>query len=205
MTESNTTISYEDLINKMNEKNTGTKTIKVLGENIEVKPLLSMDEFEILVDRIVETVFNDNGDYVPVGEDFAIRLFTVMMYTGVIIPDDLSPVMDDLYNLMYETEFYDQVVKVIDDAQYSALLNAVHKTIREKNVKNNSVVHVMKEFMTKAYDKLSEVLSEENIEALNSLVGEFENGNIGTESIVNAFADKLYQSQEAVKSDEDES
>lgn len=204
MAENKTTISYEDLITKMNEKNTGTKTIKVLGENIEVKPLLSMDEFEILVDRIVETVFNDNGDYMPVGEDFAIRLFTVMMYTGVIIPNDLGPVMNDLYNLMYETDFYDQVVKVIDDSQYSALMNAVHKTVREKNVKNNSIAHVMKEFMTKAYDKLSEVLSEENIEAINSFVGEFENGNIGTESIVNAFADRLYQSQETVKSDEDE-
>ena len=77
--------TYEDLIKKMNEKNTGTKTIKALGENIEVTPVLTISEYESLVNRIINLVFDEGGNYLPAMEDFAIRLFTVLSYTFVAV------------------------------------------------------------------------------------------------------------------------
>ena len=194
MAENKTTISYEDLINKMDEKTTATKTIKAFGENIEVKPTLPMKEFEETYKRIVALIYDDDGEYNPIARDFVIRLCTVFAYTNVPFPKDIETLLPRLFDLMYETDFYNLVVKAVDDDQYSALLNAVSEEIRYRNTTNiervNNQISKMTVMIEGIGEQFKEMLAGISEEDINKFVDAVQNGTVDEGKLVRAYMEE---------------
>lgn len=191
MAENKTTISYEDLINRMDEKTTATKTIKALGENIEVRPILPMKEFEETFKRIIALIYDEDGEYNPIARDFVIRLCTVFAYTSIPFPEDIENLLPRLFDLMYETDFYNLVVKAVDENQYSALLNAVSEEIRYKNASNidrvNNQIAKMSVMIEGIGEQFKEMLSGISEEDINKFIDAVQNGKINEGELVKAY------------------
>lgn len=196
MAEMNTTISYGDLIKKMNEKTAATKSIKLLGENIDIKPTLSMDEFDSVLDSMVGLIYGGSGDYNAAAKDFVVRLCTVFAYTGVHMPDDISEELNGLYDLMYGTEFYDLVCKSINQAQYSALLGALEDEIDKRNNSNiekvNKQVNALSEMIVGLGEQFKNALGDISEEDVNKLIAAIENNTIDEGKLVKAYSENKY-------------
>ncbi len=192
MNENKSNISYEVLIEKMNEKTTATKTIKVLGENIEVKQFLTAKEFDELFARIIALIYTD-GEYNPAVRDFVIRICTVFAYTSVEFPSNIEEYFADLYMLMYNTNFYDSVVNAIDDAQYSSLLNAVSEMIRYRNNTDISRVNSRIEQLIAMIEgiggQFNDMLAGVSEEDINKLINAIQDGGIDEKKLVMAYAE----------------
>ena len=188
-------VSYEGLINTMKEKmETVTKTIKVLGENIEVKPVLTLEEYDTTLSRMVSLIFGSDDSYNAAAVDFVIRLCTVFAYTGVTMPDDIGENIDSLYDLMYGTDFYELVKKNINQDQYQSLLNAFRE---EVDYRNKSKI----ERVERRIDELSQIienlgaqfadmmgdLSQEDVERL---VAAIENNQLDERKLLKAYAEE---------------
>lgn len=188
-------VSYEGLINTMKEKmETVTKTIKVLGENIEVKPVLTLEEYDTTLNRMVSLIFGSDDSYNAAAVDFVIRLCTVFAYTGVTMPDDIGENIDSLYDLMYGTDFYELVKKNINQDQYQSLLNAFRE---EVDYRNKSKI----ERVERRIDELSQIienlgaqfadmmgdLSQEDVERL---VAAIENNQLDESKLLKAYAEE---------------
>jgi len=207
MADNKTNISYDDLIMNMNDKtNITIKTIKVLGENIDVKTVLTMEEFEHALNGMLRLIFTEDGEYNAFIKDFAVRICTVFAYTGVIIPEDFTSEADDLYKLMYCTNFYDAVTGVINKTQYDVLLNALDEEINKQNYSNIDRVNrkvaeltSMIETLGKQFEDIIGDVSEEDV---NKLLSAIENVNIDEKKLVEAFVAEKYSDANAEAKEE---
>lgn len=191
-------ISYGDLINYMNTKTLNMKTIKTCGEAVDVTTVLSINKFETLIENIVDSVFDGDGNYLPEARDFFTRLYIVFAYTSVDIPTDLEDMSDDLYMLLYSTDFYDQISQAINPAQLEAVLYAVDSKINMRIKQNTSFVGAFK----KMFDEYAGIFTEDNIQALTALSNTVASGEISANSIVDAFAGKFFDAQNKLETSE---
>ena len=92
-----------------------------------VRPILSMREMVDTVRGIIGSVVDHEKEiYRPEMLDFAIRVWTVMSYALVELPDDA----EEQYYLLYTTDLYDTVKKYINSGQFDAILSAVKAELR---------------------------------------------------------------------------
>ena len=192
MNNNESAVSYHDLIIKMEEKKTAAKSIKLLGENIEVKTVLSLTEFDSALSNMVTLMYDENGEYNPGAKDFVVRLCTVFAYTGVMMPEDLNAELGGLYDLMYGTNFYDDVVRVIDSDQYAALLSAFEDETGYRNQSNIDRVTRQVDELAAMIEGLGEqfrgIIGDVSEEDVQKLIGAIENNQIDEGKLVKALA-----------------
>ena len=193
MDENKTTISCEDLINFMNEENKTHKTIKSCGQNIDVTTVLSLEVFDAFVSNAVDMLYNEAGEYIPNLKDFVIRICTVFAYTNVAFPKDFDEVVREMFELMYGTNFYDAVVKVIDQGQYNAFLDAIDESIEYRNNTNIDRVNRQIESLANGIETLGEqfagMLGDVSEEDVKKLISAVENNQIDEEKLIRAYVE----------------
>lgn len=98
-----------------------------LGEsvlNISVKPLLTIDEFSAYVRSVVDAVFDETGYRADV-LDYANKKATIAFYTNLG-----SGFSNKVLNaILYVGELYEVIQKVINQSQYSNLMDAVKDAV----------------------------------------------------------------------------
>lgn len=187
--ENKNVVSCEDLINFMKEKTKSAVTIKSCGQDINVLPVLTLEQFNLFVQRVVEMLYDDDGTYNPAMKDFAIRINTVFAYTNVTLPEDLDEFMEDIYELLYKTSFYDDVCKAADKDQYSALISSIEEVVKYRN--ENSIDRVNKQI----------AMLSTNIESLGeqfaNIIGDVSEGDI--QKLLNAIDNNTIDEGKLIK------
>ena len=122
------------------------------GDNafkVIVKPHLSFSEAMGFVDSVINLTFDEEGNYYSVFADFALRRYTILYYTNMTLPDDMSK----QYELLYGTHVYDVIAENIDNEQRYHILDAVNRQMRFEEQKilssaraevNNAVEQISK-------------------------------------------------------------
>ena len=106
----------------------GKQYKKVMWHSTEliIKPLLSVDEYINVIQRIINDCSTPQGECVVELIDFSLRRNVVSAYAFVDYPDDI----DDLYYILYASDLFETVRKHINDSQYDAITNTIYLLAR---------------------------------------------------------------------------
>lgn len=98
-----------------------TKTFDWYGVEVEYKENISIDDMASLVDEVVNSCFDKDGNYIPEFKDFLIRALIVRMYSNVRMPQDIKK----QYSILFNGDLYDVLTQHIDKVQYTSILDAI--------------------------------------------------------------------------------
>jgi hypothetical protein len=198
--ENKNVVLYEDLVKHMNEKTKSTVTIKSCGQDIEVTPVISMYTFDNCVARIVDMLYDNEGNYIPNLKDFFIRIVLLFAYTNVKFPNDVEDILEDLYDLVYKTSFFHDVIKVANAEQVAAINAAVDAAVKYKNTSNvdkvNRQIAVLSEELDnlgKQFTSMLDGVSEDDVKKLMSAI---ENNAVDENKLMQAYKEEVLMKAE---------
>lgn len=206
MNEEKTTILVENIIKAMNEEPKSRKSIKVCGQNIEVETILSLDVFDTFVTQAVDMLYSPDGEYIPNLKDFIIRICTVFAYTNVAFPNDFEEVARDLWKLMYGTNFFDLVLKAVDNGQYNAFLHAIESAVEYRNNNNidrvNRQINELASGVNNLGEQLTDMFGNISQDDIDKLISAVENDKIDESKLIKAYVGERYATENNGESDE---
>lgn len=134
MSEIKTTVSLSDLIN-LEE---GVKKVPVTlddGKVINVTPVIGALATEVLVDMVVNSSYDKNGNYSPMLREYSLAFAMLVAYTDIDM--DFDP-EDELYyeklnRLMFETDIVEGVILCINQKQRDFIYDAIDQKIMLRN------------------------------------------------------------------------
>ena len=94
---------------------------------MQVKRVLPLQDMLSFVREVVESCIDaETGEYLPEAYDFAIRVGVLTRYANFTMPSKL----DKQYMLIYGTCAFEQVMGLIDGAQFRDIMRAIDKKIK---------------------------------------------------------------------------
>ena len=97
------------------------KRINWHNAELNVKPLLSFQEFTETVHRIIENCRDSEGNFLPEFLDLSMRTEIILAYGFVELPSSF----DRLYEVVYLSDLYDVICRNANTAQIDALKRTV--------------------------------------------------------------------------------
>ena len=92
------------------------------GLRVVIRRLLPFGETSLFINSVMKSCFiEENGIFVAEAIDFAIRANTVLRHTNIELPEDL----DAQYEILYNTDLFDCVLREINSTQHAAILEAI--------------------------------------------------------------------------------
>ena len=98
------------------------------GTEITVKKVISLKEMLALVNYVVDTCFDNKGEYHPEVRTFAFNVAILERYANFTIPKNA----ENAYDLVYRTDAVNCVLSNIDDWQIEDIVTAIDQKIEYK-------------------------------------------------------------------------
>ena len=98
------------------------------GVSMTVKKSLSLMEMLQFVEDVVSTCFPGDGEFRPEMREFAIMTGVLTVYANFNMPKDVSR----QYDLIYNTDAYEQVVRNINQAQFRDIIESIDARIEHE-------------------------------------------------------------------------
>ena len=162
----NTEIDIENLY----ENAESTKNVKNIQTNasmfkVNIKSLLTVDEYMSFISNVVECCFDDDGEYIAHAKSLAIGVELIDKYTDLWISDkDLT--LEDKSLIIYNTDIIELIKDSVNKFQYTELMSSVNSQI-EYRIKTS-------------------ISANEN--KLNAIINEFENIFNQTKSVIDGMS-----------------
>ncbi len=121
-------ISSQKILDITNDYYYNYATIEWHNLQIDISKTLSGFEAEDFAKAVVESCFNEDGNYTPFEREYAERLYTIEFYTNIDMPEKYS----DRYNVLFRTDLYNCVCSEINKEQYLYINEAIDEMIRYK-------------------------------------------------------------------------
>ncbi len=162
----NTEIDIENLY----EIAESTKNVKNIQTNasmfkVNIKSLLTVDEYMSFISNVVECCFDDDGEYIAHAKSLAIGVELIDKYTDLWISDkDLT--LEDKSLIIYNTDIIELIKDSVNKFQYTELMSSVNSQI-EYRIKTSISANKNK---------------------LNAIINEFENIFNQTKSVIDGMS-----------------
>lgn len=166
-----------------------------MENNMVIKNKFNVVEYVSLVNDIAEEFFDDEGDYIPhIGRLNIMRLF----YNKCVVESkfDLSHNFQDALQLDYLVGDED-FIKAFNEAvagdgmfrlDFANAYADAMSIVNERKSSVNNIIRKVEKGIAKITDKISPILSEDNITSLSQIAQDISNGKLSAESIVEAYA-----------------
>lgn len=118
-------VTIGEFKNVMKENFENIITIDWHGVEVQVKKTISLVEMMSFVNEVVESCFDDEGDYMPEIMDFAIKSNVLTRYANFTMPDNLEA----RYTMIYVSDAVHAVYSLIDADQINEILGAIDRKI----------------------------------------------------------------------------
>lgn len=142
------TINFSDLkLDYKSEINTFTYTLSDGTEMlIEVKERISVEDKMSLIAEVLNKSIDDNNFANPVKLDVYTHMAIVKYYTNIIIDKDiLIPVA---FDLLEENKIFEAIIDMMDEYEYTSLINDIKKTAKAYYQYKNSVYAILEDLST---------------------------------------------------------
>lgn len=180
-------ITVEELEKAIGTIDTDVADVEWKGLHVSVQNRIPFGMMLAMVDRVVEIVFGDDGTYMPELKDFAIRNSVVELYTNLTLPDGA----EKRYNILFNTDIWEVLVKYIDEEQFSMATEAIdakiEATVNTNTINLNRQIAVFQDAVEKMNEQLTAVFDNINTDDLRKLMGAINNGGLDEEKLVKAF------------------
>lgn len=181
--------------------------LKWRGIDISVKKHISYDEFVAASAVIAENCFAEDGAYVPEAMDLSLRLVVLALYTNLTIPASV----EKRYEMACFSGVADDVIKVIDRRQFSALEACARERVRVRTEaavdavirKAGDAVGMIQDMGDKFEAQFAAILDGVTPEDMNRVIRNIADGEISEEKIVEAYRKPLIRTVPAGVVDDD--
>lgn len=150
-------VSIKSIEAAVEENTKDTVSVDFNGLEICVKRSLSFYEMLSLVRDVVSGCFNDDdGAYIPEVKSFLIRIYVLMHYTNINIPQNI----EKKYEFAYKPGLFEAVIESINRVQFVDICNAIDESIghivdsniREMQNQFTSIQNAVKELAEKVME-----------------------------------------------------
>lgn len=107
------------------------------GVEITVKRTLSLTEMIEFVANVVESCFDDSGNFMPEIMDFAVKVNIATIYANIKLPKDIKK----QYELLYISNITDSIVKQVNTQQLTEILNSISAKVKYKTDSRVNAAH----------------------------------------------------------------
>lgn len=174
----NKTITSEQILKAAADYISLSEPLDWNGVEILVKKNLSLFDVDDFVDAVVNSCFDENGEYNPELRDFATRSMTILFYTNCDLPEDLSI----QHTLLFNSTLYFDVLRHIDGSQFEKMIDAISEKI---NYRLNTNIKAFENKIKLLFDQIEEFSN-----SMSVLFDGVENKDVT--SLFNAVADSAF-------------
>ena len=144
-----------------------------------------------IIEAMVQSCFDEDGNYFPVLADMMYRHEVIAKYTNIELPEDVEV----CYALFYNTDLWLRVSEYIDDVQLRNIQNAAYEMIYQRNDMRAESLKKSVESMVENFSKIIGAFDGISASDISGLFSAFANEGIDETKIVNA----ILASKEAAK------
>ena len=169
------------------------------GETMFIKHSLSLDEALAFISGIADSVFMDDGTYVPEAKEFTMRCAILEMYANFRLPENVK----NKYDIVYSDIIYDAIDLImsnINTEQFDDMCEAIDKRISYNLKTNVQAVERKIAGLMQGLEELEEqmrgIFGGMTQEDVATLVGSLAKG-VDEEKIVNALVAAKYTENES--------
>ena len=163
------------------------KTFDWYGVEIEYIENISMENMVALINEVVNSCFDKDGDYVPEFKDFLIRALVMQMYSNVRLPQDIKK----QYDILFGSDLFDVLVQHIDQTQYSSIVFTIDAKLAYRSSADVVMTRKTLSELIAQFKSYGEQLNQISIEDLRSIAGAINAVDLDEEKLVDAV---LHQS-----------
>lgn len=172
----------------MREENTPIEIIEWHGIDVTIRKTLSLKDALIFVDTVSKSCFDsETGAYMPEVKVFAMKCCILEMYANFSLPANV----EHKYDLVYNTDAVDTVLKHINMRQLNELTDAISEKVdnmAQANIENiNKQMNDVYNAFNELQNHFGQILSGVNAEDVSKLVQSIAEGKIDEDKIVQAY------------------
>ena len=125
------------------KKQEEVKTITINNNIIEVKQYLPINEKLKLIGNVINQAADDNNFSNPVKLEVFTSLEIVFAYTNLSFTDKQKEDLIKLYDLFESNDIFNQIIEMIPNAEYDAILDGVERCSNAIYTYRNSVMGIL--------------------------------------------------------------
>lgn len=188
-------ISVTALDKIMKETSTPPKTVEWNGLEVTIKHTIPFKDMLVFVDSVTKSCFeSDAGAYLPEIRKFAIRCCVLEMYANFTLPSNV----EHKYDLVYNTDAVDTVIKHVNTDQLKEILDAIEEKTAALAKANIESVNRQINDVYVAFDNLqrqiSNVFSGINEEDINKFMGAVSDSKLDESKLIQAYIEQSKES-----------
>lgn len=159
-----------------------TETVEV-----EVKKLLSWEDFSSFVNNVVEGCF-DGDEYYSNLKDFNIMVNTAMYYTNLTLPSNTNKLYEFLYNI--------DIVSYINRSQYEEIIKAINDGIefKKQQILHKSSLNGLIEDIREIVSGMKDSFNPNEIKSVVTKIAKMK--EINTQAIIDVVKEKIRSEEE---------
>jgi len=169
------------------------------GLNITVHRTLRLKDMMQFVRNVVNSCFNENMEYNPEAEEFAIKTNILTLYANFTMPANLEL----QYDLLYTTDAVHAVLEQVNPEQMEEIRNAITERIRYRIRANVENVNRQMTDLYNAFDHIQQQISQisDVFDGIGSgdikdLVNAVSSGGIVEDKLVDAYINQMKRRKE---------
>lgn len=168
-------VKVSEIMQAIQNKAKNKKTTTLLGELIEFRNYVSIEEKAVIADNVSDDSlkYNDNGmvmcNYVQ--KNISVNLYVLLHYTNIDLDDENKEFILD-YNFLSEHGIFEYIFDNIADSEIAILMNLIELEINQMINLENSVSNVLSKKLT---DFVEVVNNNTSPEKMKDLVGNLSN------------------------------
>lgn len=191
-----------DVLKKFTETdgNAESNTFDFMGEKVVITKVIDPKIASMVVNNLVKGCFSEDGVYDPFVKEFMIKLFCVMAYTDIEMPEDTV----EQYMFIYRTGIFEKLVLPnIDQAQFRSICTAADELLAyhirlSTEAVTSGLIDAQLELKV-ALDKAKSVFDGVTNEDIKGLVSAISGSKFDEEKLVKAITESVTEGKTGSK------
>lgn len=157
------------------------------GREIKITKTIPLFDAMIIINTVKEMSFDEDGGYQPEYTDYALRVETIKAYTDFELPETL----EERYHFVYTSELYDDIITLINPAQYVDVESAIKRKIAYQLRTNENQYQKGIEKLMSGFEELEttmgNLLNGVSPEHVTAILSAITNNSVSEEKLVKAY------------------
>ena len=181
-------ISITTLDKVMRENNTPIETVEWHGVEVTIRKTLPLKDVLNFVDSVSKSCFdNTTNAYLPEVKVFAIKCCILEMYANFSLPLNV----EHKYNLVYNTDAFDTVIKYINTRQLDEIIDAINEKVDNIAQANIETINRQMNDIYNAFDGLQkqfgQIFSNIKSEDMSEFIQAVANEKVDEDKLMQAY------------------
>lgn len=132
-----------------------TEEYTVGDVKFEITDIIPIGEMLAFVESVVQSCFDENGNYLPEIKDFAVLCEVFNRYTNIELPEDIGERYMFVYQMM---DCVSDILDIVSTSQFNHLMDGIDRKIAYRAHENFESTKKKVDELTEAFDAIGQEL-----------------------------------------------